>query len=266
VSASTSAAALLAVTLLAVASPSRGDAPDTLSIATSSAGEVEATGARAASRGWRDAGYGAAAAATIAVVAANDRALLDRIRGGGTRPAHQLAQVGDALGDPIDLAPVLLAADGFARLTGRRPAAAALERVALSAAAAVVPTLVLKDVVGRWRPNESPSDAARFTPFSGHDSFPSGHATLAFGVASALASESRRRWVPAVVYPLAALTAWARVHDVRHWPSDVAAGAAIGGWVAHEADALARRRLPQGLWVAGWPLAGGGRVSAGARF
>jgi len=132
--------------------------------------------------------------------------------------------------------------------------------------AAGATTLVLKSAVGRERPNESPDAPWRFAPFSNHDGFPSGHATIAFALAAALDAETRTRWVPALAYPAAALTAWSRVRDRDHWPSDVVAGAALGGWVARKTDRYAQRRLPRGLWVIVFPARGGAVARAGVHF
>jgi membrane-associated phospholipid phosphatase len=60
-------------------------------------------------------------------------------------------------------------------------------------------------------------------------SFPSGHTTSAFAVATIVAGEFReKKWVAPVAYSAAALTGLARIHDNAHWASDVAAGAAVG--------------------------------------
>ena len=84
-----------------------------------------------------------------------------------------------------------------------------------------------KVVAGRLRPDESTTQYA-FKPFSHHDSFPSGHATIAFALATSLADEIRRPWASAVLYAGATGTAWARLNDHRHWLSDVLAGATVG--------------------------------------
>jgi membrane-associated phospholipid phosphatase len=61
------------------------------------------------------------------------------------------------------------------------------------------------------------------------DSFPSGHATVVWSVAPIIAEQYRETfWVPPTVYTIAALTSYARMHDERHWASDVFAGAVIG--------------------------------------
>ncbi len=82
--------------------------------------------------------------------------------------------------------------------------------------ASAATTWVLKRAVGRPRPL-NPDD---------HHSMPSGHATNAFAVATALGHRYPSYRLP--LYALAASVAFARVHLGRHFPSDVLAGAAIG--------------------------------------
>ena len=60
-------------------------------------------------------------------------------------------------------------------------------------------------------------------------SFPSGHSAGAFSLASVLATIYReKKYVPALVYGLAGLTAISRIYDNMHWPSDVFFGSALG--------------------------------------
>ena len=112
-------------------------------------------------------------------------------------------------------------------------------------AANAVGTLV-KYSAGRARPYAG-DGKRRFTPFrfkSARTSFPSGHTTSAFAIASVF---SRRCSSPAVgisAYALASGTALERVYDDKHWASDVFAGAvlgtAVGRWIASPARAKAR--------------------------
>ena len=67
-----------------------------------------------------------------------------------------------------------------------------------------------------------------FTPFSSHDSFPSGHATQAFAIASVVAMRSNGWFLPALAYTTATVVAMDRINDRAHFASDVAAGAIIG--------------------------------------
>jgi membrane-associated phospholipid phosphatase len=81
--------------------------------------------------------------------------------------------------------------------------------------------------MGRPRPNES-SDADGYVPFSGQDAMPSGHTTVAFALAAALADDIDRTWATVGLYTLAAGVGWSRMNDNKHWFSDVAAGAVLG--------------------------------------
>ncbi|HWC73144.1 MAG TPA: phosphatase PAP2 family protein [Gemmatimonadales bacterium] len=101
------------------------------------------------------------------------------------------------------------------------------ERVLASAIVAGVATAAIKLSVGRLRPDTT-DDPYIFKPFSGNDAFPSGHATLAFALATSLSHEIHNSWVSAGMYTFAAGTAWSRLNDQRHWLSDVLMGTAIG--------------------------------------
>jgi len=100
-------------------------------------------------------------------------------------------------------------------------------RVFGSVVLAGVTTGAIKFVVGRFRPDEATSQYI-FQPFSKHDAFPSGHATLAFALATSLSEEIHRPWATALLYAGATGTAWSRLNDHKHWLSDVLAGATIG--------------------------------------
>lgn len=111
-------------------------------------------------------------------------------------------------------------------------------RVLGSVALAGVTTGALKFVVGRFRPDEATSQYI-FRPFSNHDAFPSGHATIAFALATSLSEEIRRPWATALLYAGATGTAWSRLNDHQHWLSDVLAGATIG---------LTAAKVMEGRW------------------
>lgn len=87
--------------------------------------------------------------------------------------------------------------------------------------------VVFKPAFGRERPYES-AGASVFKPFSSNASFPSGHATEAFAVASVIAMRSDGWVVPTVSYTVASLVTVSRVYQQAHFPSDVLAGAVLG--------------------------------------
>ncbi|MGE3611523.1 MAG: phosphatase PAP2 family protein [Bacteriovoracaceae bacterium] len=98
--------------------------------------------------------------------------------------------------------------------------------------AAGLTTLALKNIFGRARPNhaESPYDFNIFERSASHQSFPSGHTTEAFVVATLIAEANKDKGVlvPILSYSTAALTAYARIHGQNHWASDTVIGALIG--------------------------------------
>jgi membrane-associated phospholipid phosphatase len=101
-------------------------------------------------------------------------------------------------------------------------------------------TGVLKGLLGRARPyvsvDTNPRDFRLLKGFSSSNrqSFPSGHTTTAFAVASAVTSEVQRQWpkytwyVGPVLYGGATLVGLSRMYHNQHWASDVALGAGVG--------------------------------------
>jgi hypothetical protein len=106
------------------------------------------------------------------------------------------------------------------------------------AQAAVLP---LKFAAGRSRPDEG-EGAHHFVPFSSRESFPSGHTTQAFAMASALAARCDSPWVGVCAYGAAGLVGLARLEARQHFASDVVTGAilgtAIGRFVVHTNQTL----------------------------
>lgn len=96
-------------------------------------------------------------------------------------------------------------------------------------------TQIIKFSGHRHRPNDSDSHDTWDGPgFSTSDlSFPSGHSSSAFAIATVLASEyDDNILIPLSLYSIAALTALSRVNDNAHWASDVFFGSAIGYFTA----------------------------------
>lgn len=107
----------------------------------------------------------------------------------------------------------------------------ALESFAL----ATLVTRIPKTLVGRERPDYWQGDGPyEFNgPFHG-TSFPSGHTTASFAVASVIATQYRdSKWIPVTAYSVATLAGLSRIYDNKHWLSDVVAGAAIGTLVGN---------------------------------
>lgn len=93
-------------------------------------------------------------------------------------------------------------------------------------------TYTFKLLFHRERPTALTPDAYVWNgpSFSFDDlSFPSGHTSVAFAVATVYAEEySNIKWVPITAYSLATVVGLSRINDDKHWASDVLFGAALG--------------------------------------
>ena len=85
----------------------------------------------------------------------------------------------------------------------------------------------IKFLVGRERPTNG-KDADTFKPLSGHDSFPSGHTSTVFSVATVISTHYDSIWVSGISYGLAGMVGLGRMFQNHHWASDVTAGAMLG--------------------------------------
>ena len=117
---------------------------------------------------------------------------------------------------------------------------AATDALASSLVAAGIITPTLKFAFGRSRPIAD-QGAGDFHPFRGKASFPSGHATQAFAVGSAIASHYDSIWIDMLSYGLATGVGLARMDHRAHFASDVVAGAMIGTTVGRSIVGLNNR-------------------------
>lgn len=96
-------------------------------------------------------------------------------------------------------------------------------------------TRIPKILVGRERPDNLQGDGpfAIKGPFHG-SSFPSGHTTAVFSVASVIATQYRdTKWVSFAAYSVASLVGLSRIYDNKHWLTDVIGGAVVGTLVGN---------------------------------
>lgn len=97
-----------------------------------------------------------------------------------------------------------------------------------------------KGLLGRARPDDPIHDGDDFGLLSGRGSLPSGHTAMAFAFATSLADDIDRPWATVGLYAAAGAVGWSRIHDNRHWLSDVAAGAVLG---------IASAKFASGRWT-----------------
>lgn len=111
-------------------------------------------------------------------------------------------------------------------------------------------TRALKYSLNRSRPGLEQGSQFWGGPFNAFSlSFPSGHTTGAFAVASVLARNySDNKWIPITSYSLATAVGVSRIWTKKHWASDVVFGALIGwsvGTVVSKIDCLGEKSSVQ---------------------
>ncbi len=230
-------ALLVALGIAAPAAAALPRSPDTWS----GAADSTATSRSLFTRG--DAWFGAATIAGVALATKLDGWAAEEAPENSGETAVRFSHGAERLGNPLYIIPGIVILRTAAALEHRPDRAGSITRIAEGAGAAALATGLVKLTVGRARPYETPGDQDVLHPFSGYNAFPSGHTALAFGMASAIDTETKAKWVPFVVYPLAAAVGWSRLRDNKHWLSDVVAGAGLGTWTARKVVTLARRAI-----------------------
>ena len=198
---------------------------------------------------WRD---GVGVVGGLALASVFDEAVQHATQEARSPTGDRIAATARHMGQPEVFVTVPVAAYLAGALSKRPALRRAGERIAGSLALAGVLVTAGKFTLGRVRPfaSEEPYD---FRPFSGADAFPSGHTTMAFALATAIANEVRRPAATVALLAAASATGWSRLNDNKHWFSDVVAGAALGVTSAQLMDrrwSIGRVR-PPGLVAAG---------------
>jgi membrane-associated phospholipid phosphatase len=138
----------------------------------------------------------------------------------------------------VIILPGALMTAGYIRHDQRTVSSALLCAQAYADSAVV--NLAIKAITRRERPTDIPPGGdfhdtffnGGKSPFHG-SSFPSGHASGAFSVATVVATRYRRhRWVPWLAYGMATVISFSRITTAAHFPSDVFLGAAMGYSIA----------------------------------
>ena len=108
----------------------------------------------------------------------------------------------------------------------------AQDLVAASLSSALV-NQSIKVVANRSRPRDNlgNNNFVGYTGLNNNSSFPSGHTTEAFTLASVIAEHYDETWVSVLSYTTAGLVGYARMYHDAHFASDVVASAFIGTYV-----------------------------------
>jgi membrane-associated phospholipid phosphatase len=230
------------------------------------AGSIASSPLRWEKSDWLEAG--AVAGTAVGLYAAADPWARDAFGRGHGRVADRFAILGRTFGDGFYTVPLLAAAYGAGEYRhDRRLRRASLDAVEALAISGLFVTGI-KMTAGRARPfyGRGRGDWTGPSSDNAHYSFPSGHTSDAFAVATVLATEYAD--VPGLApaaYGLAILTGLSRVYHDQHWTSDAFVGGALGYFTA---KAVTRRhRDPDGRWaVVPVLLEKGGGLSVALRF
>jgi membrane-associated phospholipid phosphatase len=191
--------------------------------ATAQAGPTIPLGQPATIQWW----HGAVALGGLSVLMLLDEPVQQFTQDNRGSTADDIARTMRRFGQPEVFGTITLGLLGAGLVSGDQDITRSGGRLAAALALAGGAATVAKWGLGRPRPSTS-LDADEYVPFSGRDALPSGHTSVAFALATALADDIQRTWASALLYSLAAGVAWSRINDNRHWLSDAASGAALG--------------------------------------
>lgn len=159
-----------------------------------------------------------------------------------TPETEDWAQFGSSLGHGLFLGGLItslyLGGEIFDELGLRKTALLSLESW-MTAGALVIG---LKAILGRARPYTG-MGSHYFKPFSfssEYHAFPSGHAVSAFAVATVIADQTDFILADVLAYSLSTLVAVSRVHNSKHWASDIFVGSALGYFIGKKICSLHR--------------------------
>jgi membrane-associated phospholipid phosphatase len=123
---------------------------------------------------------------------------------------------------------------------------------------------LLKASFTATRPSVDDTQRDWFSLRFSNNSFPSGHSMTAFCAAAILGDAYGIEWI---TYPLAALVAYSRIYNQRHWPADTIAGAGIGLLIGHTVLAFHQQQTTEaGVQFSLQPVRDGGQLCVSWNF
>ena len=203
----------------------------------------------------------AAVSGAGALLFAFDQDVQDWVQGHRTTSSDKAASFFSFVGNGgvlLGLSAGLYAAGEIGHHDGLRETAL-LSLESLTAASLIL--YALKVSLGRARPYTGESSRS-FHPFAFENrywSWPSGHACASFSVATVIAERAENPAVDVLAYGLATLVGLSRIHENKHWASDVFLGSALGFFVGKKICALNKRKEGSAVDL-GFDCSGGRRA------
>lgn len=176
--------------------------------------------------------YTSAALAGTGLILTNDQEIRNGVQKLTGKSFRKVLNTFEPLGGPLSFAVPLAYYLHGKILGGGENSLRTAKSITQAALMTTIVTTGLKFSVGRERPT-SGNGPAQFNFFNMKDaSFPSGHTSHAFALATVVAKESHHPLVPYFAYGAATLVGLHRIDANAHWPADVFMGAAIGYGIA----------------------------------
>jgi membrane-associated phospholipid phosphatase len=166
----------------------------------------------------------------------NDDGMMRWIQRNHTDTTDDIAKVAEYMGNYMIVIPglvLLYSYGGIFKDAKAREAAVLATKCAFISAVVVH---LIKGLGGRERPTGDGLGSSTIwngpTIKVGNSAFPSGHSAAAFSIATAMSMQYKKKWFTILAYTGATLTALSRIHDRKHWASDVFVGSLLGYFIS----------------------------------
>jgi len=179
-------------------------------------------------------GYGLlgtiATAGAVGLTYVYDNKIREKVQGLKGKNLDKATDAGNILGSPFLHIGLAAAVYGGGIIAGSPKYKELGEMLGESVLLADAASFVLKEAIGRGRPFAA-DDRGSFRPFqfkNDYDSMPSMHTASSFAMASVLSSTSESSFAKFAYYAAATFVGFSRMHQDKHWASDIILGAVIG--------------------------------------